>query len=77
MAEAVSLGRSPQTGSNRGFSNLSSARSSKLFMENKRSEMSFSARRYDSPSFPNFQRTIYTARVGIGFSPGDVPLRVW
>jgi hypothetical protein len=38
---------------------------------------SFSARRYDSPSFPNFQRTIYTARVGIGFSPGDVPLRVW
>jgi len=38
---------------------------------------SFSARYYNSSDFTNYNRTIYTARVGIGFSPGDVPLRVW
>jgi hypothetical protein len=38
---------------------------------------SFSARRYDSPDFANYRRTVYTTRIGIGFSPGDVPLRVW
>jgi len=38
---------------------------------------SFSARHYDSPDFANYRRTVYVARVGIGFSPGDVPLRVW
>ena len=38
---------------------------------------SVSARHYESPDFANYRRTIYTARVGIGFSPGDVPLRVW
>ena len=38
---------------------------------------SFSARRYESPDFANYNRTVYTARVGVGFSPGDVPLRVW
>jgi hypothetical protein len=38
---------------------------------------SFDARRYDSPDFANYRRTIYTTRIGIGFSPGDVPLRVW
>jgi hypothetical protein len=38
---------------------------------------SFSARHYDSPDFANYRRTVYTTRIGIGFSPGDVPLRVW
>jgi hypothetical protein len=38
---------------------------------------SFGARRYDSPDFENYRRTVYTTRIGIGFSPGDVPLRVW
>jgi hypothetical protein len=38
---------------------------------------SFSARHYNSPDFQNYNRTIYTVRVGVGFSPGDVPLRVW
>ncbi|MBV9504510.1 MAG: hypothetical protein JO323_05840, partial [Acidobacteriia bacterium] len=38
---------------------------------------SFGARRYSSPSFAGYNRPIYDARVGLGFSPGDVPLRVW
>jgi hypothetical protein len=39
--------------------------------------VSFGARRYSSPSFPGYNRPIYDARVGVGFSPGDVPLRIW
>jgi hypothetical protein len=35
------------------------------------------ARQYDSPSFANYNRLIYDARVGFGFSPGDVPVRIW
>ena len=36
-----------------------------------------SASQYDSPSFANYNRLIYDARVGFGFSPGDVPVRIW
>jgi hypothetical protein len=36
-----------------------------------------SARRYSSPSFIGYNRPIYDARIGFGFSPGDVPLRLW
>jgi hypothetical protein len=39
--------------------------------------MSFSARRYSSPSFTGYNRPIYDARVGVGFSPGDLPLHIW
>ncbi len=35
------------------------------------------ARRYDSPTFPGYNRPIYNVRVGFGFSPGDIPLRIW
>jgi hypothetical protein len=35
------------------------------------------ARRYSSPDFDKYNRLIYEARVGIGFTPGDVPLRIW
>lgn len=38
---------------------------------------SFSARRYSSPNFAGYNRPIYDARFGFGFSPGDLPLRVW
>ena len=38
---------------------------------------SFSARRYSSPNFAAYNRPIYDARIGVGFSPGDLPLRVW
>jgi hypothetical protein len=38
---------------------------------------SFSVRQYDSADFNTFHRLIYSVRIGFGFSPGDVPLRVW
>jgi hypothetical protein len=38
---------------------------------------SFSGRKYSSPTFAGYNRPIYDARVGVGFSPGDLPLRVW
>ena len=37
----------------------------------------YSVRRYESPDFQKYNRTIQEARLGIGFSPGDVPLRIW
>jgi hypothetical protein len=39
--------------------------------------LSFSARQYQSPDFSLYNRLIYTVRLGFGFSPGDIPLRVW
>lgn len=38
---------------------------------------SVSARQYDSADFNKYNRLVYTARVGIGWAPGDVPLRIW
>lgn len=37
----------------------------------------YSARRYDSPDFANYNRLVHEARIGLGWSPGDVPLRIW
>lgn len=37
----------------------------------------YDASTYDSPTFQNYNRVIQQARFGIGFSPGDVPLRIW
>lgn len=37
----------------------------------------FTARRYASGDFQLYNRTFYDTRLGIGFAPGDVPLRVW
>jgi hypothetical protein len=34
-------------------------------------------RRYQSPDFEKYKRTFYSVRLGIAFSPGDFPLRVW
>jgi hypothetical protein len=39
--------------------------------------MSFGARKYTSANFALYNRVIYDVRVGIGYSPGDVPLRIW
>ena len=39
--------------------------------------MSFSARQYQSPDFVLYNRLVYTVRLGIGFTPGDIPLRIW
>ena len=37
----------------------------------------FSVRKYQSGSFSLYNRVVYDVRVGIGFAPGDVPLRIW
>jgi hypothetical protein len=37
----------------------------------------FTARKYESGDFSQYNRVVYMARVGVGFTPGDVPLRVW
>lgn len=39
--------------------------------------VSFSARKYTSVDFSLYNRVIYDVRVGVGYSPGDVPLRIW
>jgi hypothetical protein len=38
---------------------------------------SYSARHYGSPDYTKYNRLIHDARVGLGFAPGDVPLRIW
>jgi hypothetical protein len=39
--------------------------------------VSFSARKYSSVDFSLYNRLIYDVRVGVGYSPGDIPLRIW
>lgn len=38
---------------------------------------SFRMMQYASPDFSKYNRPVYDARIGLGFTPGDVPLRVW
>jgi hypothetical protein len=37
----------------------------------------YSVRRYSSPDFHNYNRPTQEGHFGIGFAPGDVPLRIW
>jgi hypothetical protein len=37
----------------------------------------FSNWRYTSPTFSQYNRPVYDIRIGLGFAPGDIPLRVW
>jgi hypothetical protein len=39
--------------------------------------LSFNARRYDSSDFKNYNKWSYGVRLGLSFSPGDIPLRLW
>lgn len=39
--------------------------------------LNYSMRQYTSPDFSKYNRLIHAASVGIGFTPGDVPLRIW
>lgn len=39
--------------------------------------LSVDARKYQSNDFTRYNRLIYGVRIGLGFSPGDIPLRVW
>ena len=38
---------------------------------------SYSATQYQSATFTRYNRLIYTGSVGIGWSPGEIPLRIW
>ena len=38
---------------------------------------SFTASQYESGTYSLYNRLIYDASVGLGWSPGDIPLRVW
>ncbi len=37
----------------------------------------FNAQQYDSSSFAKYNRLIYRASLGLSFSPGDLPVRIW
>jgi hypothetical protein len=37
----------------------------------------YNVRTYSSPDFHNYNRLVQEAHVGLGFAPGDVPLRIW
>jgi hypothetical protein len=37
----------------------------------------YNVRKYHSPDFHNYNRVIEEAHFGLGFTPGDVPLRIW
>jgi len=37
----------------------------------------FGAHKYASPTHANYNHVYYMARIGFGWTPGDVPLRVW
>jgi len=39
--------------------------------------LSFNMRKYDSPDFNNYNTWSYGVRLGLGFTPGDIPLRLW
>ncbi|MGA3015569.1 MAG: hypothetical protein ABSF62_00520 [Bryobacteraceae bacterium] len=38
---------------------------------------SYMATQYRSSNFTRYNRLIYTGSVGVGWSPGDIPLRIW
>jgi hypothetical protein len=39
--------------------------------------LGYDIRKYTSPGFENYNRTIQEAHIGFGWAPGDVPLRIW
>jgi hypothetical protein len=39
--------------------------------------LSFNARKYDSPDFKNYNKWTYSVNLGLSFSPGDIPVRLW
>jgi hypothetical protein len=38
---------------------------------------SFSASKFSSPGYSYYNQVFYMARIGFGWTPGDIPLRVW
>jgi len=39
--------------------------------------LSFNARKYESPDFNSYNMWSYGVRLGLAFTPGDIPLRLW
>jgi hypothetical protein len=39
--------------------------------------ISFNLRRYTSGDFHNYNQMAYSVRLGLGFTPGDIPIRLW
>jgi hypothetical protein len=39
--------------------------------------LGFAVRHYDSPNYAAYERTFFNAHAGLGFTPGEVPLRLW
>lgn len=37
----------------------------------------FSGQKYNSASFAGYNQVVYTGSVGLGWTPGDLPLRIW
>ncbi len=50
---------------------------SRQIVRNVHGVVTFSARQYSSANFGLYNRLIYDVRVGVGYSPGDIPLRIW
>ena len=39
--------------------------------------LSFNVRKYDSGDFKNYNKWSYSVNLGLSFSPGDIPVRLW
>ena len=50
---------------------------SRQIVHNVHGVVSASARKYTSATFSLYNRVIYDVSVGVGYSPGDIPLRIW
>jgi DNA polymerase III sliding clamp (beta) subunit (PCNA family) len=38
---------------------------------------SFNLRKFDSGDFTNYNKWSYSVNLGLSFSPGDIPVRLW
>jgi hypothetical protein len=52
-------------------------RASRQIVRNVHGIVRFSVRKYNSVDFSLYNRLIYDLRVGVAYSPGDIPLRIW
>jgi len=50
---------------------------SRQIMRNVHGVVSFDARQFKSATFNLYNRVVYDVRVGVGYSPGNIPLRIW
>ena len=75
----VNWGRSRSIGNILGtYSNISGSLSaSRQLFPSVHFIATYSARQYSSQDFTNYNRLVHEARIGLGWSPGDVPLRIW